>query len=200
MTVFHFVFDLEFFRPGRTRLLGAAPLVDARHYRRRQLSLSYRRQPLSRAQRRNPVETMEAAPRHHRACCAGDHRRDTVRDAGDLRLLRHPAHDRDCEHRRARVSPGSVVAGRGIRGCGFRGRWTHCDRVVERIGAELARPRGAAKLCHRAGWLRVLAVPRLEGWSGNAVRFIGRHSLVYYLLHQPVLFALFWFWLQLAGR
>ena len=59
---------------------------------------------------------------------------------------------------------------------------------------------GAAKLCHRAGWLQVLAVPRLEGWSGNAVRFIGRHSLVYYLLHQPVLFALFWFWLQLAGR
>lgn len=59
---------------------------------------------------------------------------------------------------------------------------------------------GAAKLCHGAGWLQVLAVPRLEGWSGNAVRFIGRHSLVYYLLHQPVLFALFWFWLQLAGR
>ena len=59
---------------------------------------------------------------------------------------------------------------------------------------------GAAKLCHRAGWLQVLAAPRLEGRAGNAVRFIGRHSLVYYLLHQPVLFALFWLWLQLAGR
>ena len=44
---------------------------------------------------------------------------------------------------------------------------------------------GAAKMCHRAGWLQVLAAPRLEGRSGNAVRFIGRHSLVYYLLHQP---------------
>ncbi len=59
---------------------------------------------------------------------------------------------------------------------------------------------GAAKLCHRAGWLQVLAAPRLEGRSGNAVRFIGRRSLVYYLLHQPVLFALFWLWLQLGGR
>ena len=59
---------------------------------------------------------------------------------------------------------------------------------------------GVAKLCHQAGWLRVLATPELKGRSGSAVRFIGRHSLVYYLLHQPVLFALFWAWLQLAGR
>ncbi len=58
---------------------------------------------------------------------------------------------------------------------------------------------GAAKVCHRAGWLPVLATPRLEGRSGSIVRFIGRHSLVYYLLHQPVLFAFFWIWLQLAG-
>lgn len=58
---------------------------------------------------------------------------------------------------------------------------------------------GAAKICHQAGWLRVLARPRLEGRSGNVIRFIGRHSLIYYLLHQPVLFALFWTWLQLAG-
>ncbi|MCY4504027.1 MAG: heparan-alpha-glucosaminide N-acetyltransferase [Alphaproteobacteria bacterium] len=59
---------------------------------------------------------------------------------------------------------------------------------------------GAAKMCHLAGWLKVLAAPRLEGRWGTAVRFIGRHSLVYYLLHQPVLFALFWTWLQLAGQ
>ena len=59
---------------------------------------------------------------------------------------------------------------------------------------------GAAKVCHQAGWLPVLATPRFEGRSGSIVRLIGRHSLVYYLLHQPVLFALFWIWLQLAGK
>ena len=59
---------------------------------------------------------------------------------------------------------------------------------------------GAAKMCHRAGWLHVLATPKLDSRSGNVLRFLGRHSLIYYLLHQPVLFALFWIWLQLAGR
>ena len=59
---------------------------------------------------------------------------------------------------------------------------------------------GTAKMCHRAGWLQVLAIPRLEGRLGRAVRFLGRHSLLYYLLHQPVLFAFFWTWLQLAGH
>ena len=55
----------------------------------------------------------------------------------------------------------------------------------------------AAKMCHRAGWLQALAMPSFEGRPGTAIRFIGRHSLVYYLFHQPALFALFWIWLQL---
>ena len=59
---------------------------------------------------------------------------------------------------------------------------------------------GAAKMCHQAGWLQVLGRRRLEGRPGVAIRFIGRHSLVYYLLHQPVLFALFWTWLKLTGQ
>ena len=59
---------------------------------------------------------------------------------------------------------------------------------------------GAAKMCHRAGWLHGLAIPRLEGRLGRAVRFLGRHSLLYYMLHQPILFALFWTWLQLVGH
>ncbi len=59
---------------------------------------------------------------------------------------------------------------------------------------------GTAKLCHRQGWLHGLAIPKLDGMLERAVRFLGRHSLLYYLLHQPVLFVLFWMWLQLAGR
>ena len=59
---------------------------------------------------------------------------------------------------------------------------------------------GTAKMCHQAGWLQVLGRRRLEGRPGVAIRFIGRHSLSYYLLHQPVLFALFWTWLKLTGQ
>ena len=58
----------------------------------------------------------------------------------------------------------------------------------------------AAKWCARADWLRVLARAKLEDRIGRGLRFLGRNSLLYYLLHQPVLFALFWMWLQLADR
>ena len=59
---------------------------------------------------------------------------------------------------------------------------------------------GAAKMCHRANWLDRLAMLRLEGWFARSIRFLGCHSLLYYLLHQPILFALFWTWLQLVGH
>ena len=57
-----------------------------------------------------------------------------------------------------------------------------------------------AKLASRQGWLIALARPQLSNPPARLLRFIGRHSLIYYLAHQPtmlaVLFSLFW----LAGR
>lgn len=55
-----------------------------------------------------------------------------------------------------------------------------------------------ARMCHQFHWLDTLASLRLDHQWGRIVRFLGRHSLLYYLLHQPVLFALFWIWPMLS--
>lgn len=58
------------------------------------------------------------------------------------------------------------------------------------LGAVLAGI-GAAKLTTRAGLFERLAALRPGAWS-RPLRFAGRHSLAFYLIHQPVLIALVW--------
>lgn len=58
----------------------------------------------------------------------------------------------------------------------------------------------AAGLCQRAGIWPLLGRPGFDGRGGGLLTFIGRHSLAYYLLHQPVMIALLYGFVSLTGR
>lgn len=58
----------------------------------------------------------------------------------------------------------------------------------------------AAILSQRAGYWPLFARPKLKGRGGSLLTFIGRHSLAYYLLHQPVMIAALYGFLKLTGN
>lgn len=58
----------------------------------------------------------------------------------------------------------------------------------------------AARLAVENDLLRLLAKPRLADGPSRLLRFIGRHSLVYYLAHQPAMIAMLYAYLKLTGR
>lgn len=58
----------------------------------------------------------------------------------------------------------------------------------------------ASQLVSNRHWLAALARPRLERPASRLLRFIGRHSLVYYLVHQPAMIATLYGFLWLSGR
>ena len=58
----------------------------------------------------------------------------------------------------------------------------------------------AGRLVLEAGLTARLAGPQLDQAPARLLRFIGRHSLVFYLLHQPVMIALLYAVLKISGR
>lgn len=56
----------------------------------------------------------------------------------------------------------------------------------------------AARVAISSPWWPGIARWRMEDGLGTAIRFLGRHTLVIYLVHQPILFGLFFLWLYLA--
>lgn len=54
---------------------------------------------------------------------------------------------------------------------------------------------GAARVARRSGLLARLAELQ-PGWWSRPLTFVGRHSLAFYLIHQPVLISLVWIFAQ----
>lgn len=57
-----------------------------------------------------------------------------------------------------------------------------------------------AQLSEKMNWLDAFSKPKLEQGAARLVKFMGRNSLVYYLLHQPIMIGLLLALLWISGN
>lgn len=57
-----------------------------------------------------------------------------------------------------------------------------------------------AKICAGTGFIATMAKPGFSIFPATVLRFMGRNSLAYYLLHQPVMIGLLLAWLWATGK
>ncbi|MEM9332257.1 MAG: heparan-alpha-glucosaminide N-acetyltransferase [Pseudomonadota bacterium] len=58
----------------------------------------------------------------------------------------------------------------------------------------------AAKFATEHGLIERLQKPKLRGGVSSVIKFMGRNSLIYYLLHQPIMIAILLSFLYLSGN
>ena len=51
---------------------------------------------------------------------------------------------------------------------------------------------GMARLAVAFGWIETLAKPKASATPALQLKFLGQHSLLFYIIHQPVLSGLVW--------
>jgi len=57
-----------------------------------------------------------------------------------------------------------------------------------------------AKLCEQLNWWQFLSKPQFNGYTGRVLKFMGQNSLIYYMLHQPVMIGIILSVLWLGGN
>ena len=212
MAVYHFAWDLSFYLARRFRRHGKPALDRIRALDCRQLSGAGRRRSLSRAWRWRALAGLPAPRRGDRVLGARDQLSQAIRRSGRRDPVRHSALHRSVERDRACYFCARRLrsSSRRLLPASRRRRfWPHQPSTVSAgygsaLRSEVRPSNDYNPLLPWFGMvLRGIAIARIvprdkwPRWQPHDIvtrmlALIGRHSLLFYLLHQPVLLGTLW--------